>query len=643
METLTQEQRIAERRARVQKRLAAERGQATVAGHVPLPSLHPCEQRAQQARVEVNQTYNEALHAVTQFSVKADADEAERRDREDDLTNRREASREEVEAVTATKHAAIELCFESLYEHDVPHTLHEAMESQKKECASLVEVKDRLIAELQSQLMQKEEEYVRLLRCNATDVTQLVRVMHDTTDNYISEYTRQLGEVEAAYKQERQEYLEAYAAEIKELIRTRHTKETDCRKRREHRIVEAANKLNEKNETSYEDYNQTKKEHQSDINALRQELEKCKADFMLNGERLSYNLQVLRERVKENKNTQNQYKRKLAKLQDTLSALLARHQESDRKYQRVNRDLTAQLKRVGAQYKDIQKKFQLFEKSDKAKYRQLWNMHDQKCQYLVHRALKADRVVFEEILHMPWSPPDLAFWPEEPEDLEGLEEGENEDDTSEELELSESAMMLFHILKSQASFLVDANVRAAIERIEGTTEEQADVEGILTTLKLTNNEDIRNLLEYFLVENEDDDTVALINPQEALCALKAFLEDREAQLAKEKVRTAKQAAKERDKAKTRLKEAQRAAEREYWNKLTQCVPLDHIHVWDALEKGLEQYLAQLQQRKALIATTDTLRAQNEELKMLIGQYMQSGVNYQLHVPPQLITKANQVS
>lgn len=635
---MTAEQRVADRRARIKKRLDLARGINSDEVQDSLDVRNPCAERVEEARNTMSTFHSETVNAISQFLITADASEAERRDRDEIAMDARTQQREEELAVNEPKLDAIAMQFDALLQYNVPHELHKAIEEQKAACSSILAAKDEVLKQLIALLEEKEEDYVSLLRRNSENVNELVTAMRTKTNEYLDQYAVELEKTEKTYMDDRKEFLENCMSEIQQLVKTRRTKDVDYRKRREAKLLEAQGKLAEKHDENYEDFNDAKKALEENIFSLRQEREKCKADFLLNGERLNYNLQVLRERVKENKNAQAQYKRKLAKLQETLSTLVARYQESDKKYQKVNKELTTQLHRVGAKYKELQKKFQFFEKADKDKFRQLWNMHDQSSKALVHRCLQADRVLFEDVLNMPWKPPEMSFWPEEQEDLEGLDEEEEEQ--HEELIMNEPALMLFHILQNQAPFLVDDNVRDAIKVIEGTTEEQASVEGILTTLKIHKNAEVSDLLEYFMVENEDE-TLALINPQEAIRALNTFLEERTAKNAKEKEKEAKTETKTKESAKEKAMKRFKLAEKNYWKQLTQCVPKEHLHLWEALETGLERYLAQLQARRGLVNTTDAIRSQNDELKGLLRQYMHSGINYELYAPPDLALNAPQ--
>ncbi|KAG5490830.1 hypothetical protein JKF63_00952 [Porcisia hertigi] len=636
--SLPPEERIEAQRKRIQNKLHACDGSNESADGLTkeTSSRSAAEQKTLDTRYQMSMLHHANIDAATKILVSAEVAESERRQHAQDVEQKFVQTQESSGA--DAQHGALLLQFEALYRMGVPHELHTALTEQRKECAALVDVKEKLISELREQLHQREEEYVGLLKKNKEKVNQLVETMRASTEDYLHQYTTKLQDIESTYEAERKAYLDKCAEEVKELVKTRRTKEIEYRKHREQKIVEAQEQLAERYESSYEDFNEVKRGHQSDVHALREELEKAKADYLLNGERLTYNLQVLRERVKENRSAQAQYKKKITRLQETLATLLARYQDADKRFQRANNELTKQLHRLNQQYTDTQDKFAKFEKKDKVKYHQLWKLHHDKCQSLAQECLQADRLVYEELLRMPWQPPALRYWPREEMEVEAQrDEIDEQPQEAPEVEMSEAAQMLFSILKSQARFLVDSNVRDAIQSIRGTTEEQADVEGILTTLGLNRTSDVKDMLEYFLVENEDE-TVALINPQEALSALDTYLRHR----AKEEMKTTSTTGptvEQKHADEVHNAEKRRLAEKEYWRNMAQTVPKDHLAVWEALEDGLSQYLSQLQQRKQLIRDTDTIRAQNNELKGLIRQYMGSSINYELYATPRLVTEA----
>jgi len=56
-------------------------------------------------------------------------------------------------------------------------------------------------------------------------------------------------------------------------------------------------------------------------------------------------------------------------------------------------------------------------------------------------------------------------------------------------------------------------------------------------------------------------------------------------------------------------------------------------VWTALERGMRGYDGLLEERAKLINETTELARQNEELKVLLQEYLSSKINTDLEVPP----------
>ncbi len=81
------------------------------------------------------------------------------------------------------------------------------------------------------------------------------------------------------------------------------------------------------------------------------------------------------------------------------------------------------------------------------------------------------------------------------------------------------------------------------------------------------------------------------------------------------------------------KERIKREERIFWEKMTTVLSDSKISVWDALDKALSKYYGLLVERQNLIEDTGLLNQQNEELKTLLNQYLQAGVNHELRVPP----------
>ena len=80
-------------------------------------------------------------------------------------------------------------------------------------------------------------------------------------------------------------------------------------------------------------------------------------------------------------------------------------------------------------------------------------------------------------------------------------------------------------------------------------------------------------------------------------------------------------------------ERQKRKQQIYWEKMTTILSSQKLSVWKALDRALTKYYQLLVERQNLIEDTGLLNQQNEELKTLLNQYLQAGVNQELQVPP----------
>lgn len=93
------------------------------------------------------------------------------------------------------------------------------------------------------------------------------------------------------------------------------------------------------------------------------------------------------------------------------------------------------------------------------------------------------------------------------------------------------------------------------------------------------------------------------------------------------------AVKQTDSVTTEKKLRKKEKERSFWQRLGGVITEDTRHVWGALEKWQHKYNHLLEERGNLIEETTELAKQNEELKVLLQEYLGSKVNQELQIPP----------
>jgi dynein regulatry complex protein 1 len=415
-----------------------------------------------------------------------------------------------------------------------------------------------------------------------------------------------------------------------------------------------------------------------------------RSTYQLNTEKLEYNFRVLSERDFENAATIGQQKRKLARLQDSLSGLVARYGKTDRQFKEENMALSEEYRRITEQFQDLKGKFQHFQVADANTFDEVWAMKEEQVKGLLSAVLTADKLVHEQQLGLYWYPPnetavnaalDAARQLARAKSLSrrrmavgggtvgggwgagGLGGGVQALLT----DASQDVARMNALLCDEAGFLVESKERQLLEEMGRVKGYPMRGESILKALGVTSERDMERLLGYFVQEGGDfesgttrrrlrlrvqegeggDTAAELIGEDQVLLAIKHFLKD--------------QPLLQRDRRRSSVALAalllatpegnggggegvfgmggtdrhgmDRVDGGEVWAMCANIVSPKTFRVWGALEKCMMRYNATLTRRAELIEETAGLRGQNEELKLLLNQYLGSKINQELYVPP----------
>ena len=382
-----------------------------------------------------------------------------------------------------------------------------------------------------------------------------------------------------------------------------------------------------------EDYNILKIKLETETQTLEQQLEEMRATYQLNQEKLDYNYRVLVERDSENTNTIKQQKKKLTRMADLLSTLKARYAREERRFRQENTDLTDEYKRITDQFKDLQNKFQHFEIADTKRYRDLWQMNEEIVTDLMRKVLQADKIIHEQQLGLSWLPPSEHIFHAGGE--AGVGGTRTASGTSADADVdiglvsrgqmdNENIKHMLEMLCNEGGFLVEGKIQKLLEPLPQDEQSLLKIDSILKALGVEGAADVEKLLSYFLA---DADNHELIHPNDAVKAIKAFVEEHQASKGGTGHKPSKGTAKEAG------QEGTRREEREFWERMSSIISDKTFRIWNALEKSLHKYDGLLKSRAGLIGEVGDLQRQNGELKALLNQYLSSRINEDLHVPP----------
>merc|ERR1719284_2312833 len=423
--------------------------------------------------------------------------------------------------------------------------------------------------------------------------------------------------------------------------------EMEFLERRQERQKGFEHQIEELRTTNADDYNKTKISLEKGIQELEQHLEKMMSTYLLNREKLDYNLQVLQERNKEHTAIQSSYKNRLNRLRESLNNLMSRYHALDQKYKHSNAELTEEYKRLTRQFKDLQEKDHHFQQADDKKFREVWEMNEGEVRALITKVLEADRLLHEQQLGHDWMPPKEEMLLQELDTFSesGTTTGKSTAIASEEMGQSVSGgkysaskvKKVLDLVKEETQFLLDLKVRDQMNNLPPEQRDVLQIDAILRYIGVEDQDDVDLLLGIFYHSQDEDDEALMVDADDVLQLLKDYIQEKEnlriADVAPDKKKKARTQQLGGNESEADRKARRRREERKFWERMGHVIPDMNFRVWKALDVFLKKYYDLLQKRSKSIDSAVSMQKQNEELKQLLDQYLGSKVNEELQVPP----------
>ena len=292
-------------------------------------------------------------------------------------------------------------------------------------------------------------------------------------------------------------------------------------------------------------------------------------------------------------------------------------------------------------------------------------MHEEEVDQYVTQALKADKIINEQLLGWKWRGPDLEIVRNPA--LMGADEDGNGKYTLEELEEHKASLAaeeeakkahvpadkirsIVSLISEEAGFVLDASVREALDSLPPQAASLAQAEALLKALGVEEEKDLAALSEYFFVDvkqekelledlKEDENAPEalerlqkLIQPNQVVAAINKFVSDKKED-AEVKENKAWTAAVDVTGKSDSLEKKKPKEEKLFWERMATVISPSAHGTWQHLEKSLKEYTKILEQRARGIEGVNNLGSQNQELKELLNQYLGSRINEELIVPP----------
>uniref|UniRef100_A0A673YZU6 Dynein regulatory complex protein 1 n=1 Tax=Salmo trutta TaxID=8032 RepID=A0A673YZU6_SALTR len=592
------EERIAARRLRIAARIEAKKRQELGDDSHEKKEIKE-EARKSQHQVEQSEKrmiklQSDGTELVTNIQVAADSRASQRQ------TEVEEAHRLRVEKLENEAKSSLEK-FEEITRKwtvakmkEIPQDLRDSLSSQQQLCALLIEDKNKLIKELQQEMKLSDDRYVKDLKKQAEDVDLMIERMEDQVKFLMGSYRDELDQIENSFEHERKILLTGNRKKWEQYMKERRDKELENVMQRMKRVEEYEVLLQQLRTEDAEEYNMIKIKLDTDVQILEQQLQQMKATYQLNQEKLEYNFQVLKKRDEENTITKSQQKRKITRLQDVVNNLKIKCANQEKQSREENQNLTDDYTRIMQQYKHMQKKMRHFAAIDAKKFEEVWLMNEEEVKALVEKALDTDRLVHEQQLGLAWQRPSMAFM----ERCGPLQPQRQAQKTAHQAisELLQLGLYSFSVSLSfppspPQGFLIESKLLKLLSPLEKDEQSLMKLDSIFTV----------------------SHTVTAIC---MLCHLELAASHQPSMLG--------------------LGGRDDTEDAAYWEAMGDVIPEAKLKIWGALETALNKYHIVLTERSKFITDTQSLKQQNTELRMLLHQYVNSRVNAELEIPPNLV-------
>uniref|UniRef100_G1NMW4 Dynein regulatory complex protein 1 n=1 Tax=Meleagris gallopavo TaxID=9103 RepID=G1NMW4_MELGA len=610
--------------------------------------------QVEESRQKLAKLLFEGTRMVTDMQVAADLRETQRRAEQAELKLRRVEKLENEARSSTDKFEEITSKWASAKEMTIPQELWQLLNQQQQLCTQLLEEKNKLIGELQQELKNKDEQYVQTIKKQSDDIHLLLERMEEQIRMMLKTYRHNVHQIEKAFELERRELLDSNRKKWEEAIQTLNTKELEYLHARVKKVEEFEKQLNQLRMQDEEEYNSMKIQLESDVQNLERQLQHMKAVYLVNQEKLEYNLQVLKKQDEENTIIRSQQKRKLNRLHSLLSNLRTKLVKQEKQFREENQSLAADCERITGQCKEVQRRMRHFAASDAEKFMKVWLMNEEEAKGLMRKALDADRIIHTQQLGLPWEEPHYWFLNNigpfrhykakrmatklAAEVLTGGTHSLSALVTPVMLTVS----VLPFLFVSAKGFLIERKLLRPLRALGKHECTLLRLDSIFSALEIDSEDDLYQLVDFFLKykakegalsqDRADGESSAqsdelkssqrplgsllsvYIHADDVLKILKAFVQD--FRKLREEDSSAKEVLQVRDSSK----------DGEYWEALAHVIPEPTLKLWDALAMALEEYYNILTRRANLLAEAAVLQQQNSELSLMLEQFISSGVS-----------------
>ncbi|XP_057658272.1 dynein regulatory complex protein 1-like isoform X5 [Diorhabda carinulata] len=433
-------------------------------------------------------------------------------------------SRLEAEAAEAQKlFSEIAGKWSSIQDYKDPLHIHEDILLQKMKCDELIKEKDDLIEMLKGEVRMAERKFTSDQVKQNQDIAILGSRIEKQIDFIKKAYATEFNLIDQVISEEKRKFIEKSNEKWEDLYRKRNQEESALTEYKLQKQEEISSKIRHLNVCHEEQFRKTKIELERDIEKAQNEFERIKSLALFNRERLEYNYEVLKRRENENLIIKSQQKRRMSKLQDTISDLKTTLSDYRKTTTKKIKKTKSDIEKLRKNIVDIDDKADQFANSSEKKFKDLWKLNARDCYNLLDKIIKIDRILHEQQLGVRWTRPVYqkidfpsigdrqsvsSVGPKQKSSLL-LKKSKSDTRSTSALNLSKSyhtesdtyKKLLKRVLKAldkKSGFLTEKCIKLLINTYEDDEQSLVTLDNVFLSLGIKKSQDIDVMADFFL-------------------------------------------------------------------------------------------------------------------------------------------------
>ncbi|XP_025194962.1 dynein regulatory complex protein 1 [Melanaphis sacchari] len=283
--------------------------------------------------------------------------------------------------------------------------IHEYLELQKKRGLDLIEQKNQMIEILKRDLAESDNRFLQEQAAQSEDV----RILQERIENQVKfmrkQYKNHIQYIKSTMDQQREYRTNKAKKGWENLYNKIILTETDSLNNRLAMIEKKENNIMKHYEINEEIIRNLKSNMNTELNYLQREFELIKLKCIDNVEKLNYNYQVLKRREEENACAKAIQRRKINKLQDSLSTKKKNLRENKTDFKAKVPLLQDEIEKLKLDIERHEKKAERFAEIQEKTYKELWDFSQEQINIHLEKIFKVDKFIHETQLSIDWQPP----------------------------------------------------------------------------------------------------------------------------------------------------------------------------------------------------------------------------------------------